>query len=136
MIKVLEKAIYVAIFIALTMAMLGATHGDNLANWGEFTKGFAQIKVTIALGYAALIAAIAATFKHAGQFAKHKKALYNMIVAFCFMIFMDILLYSWSFDENLRKGNIAIYLLGCWAFLYVTSNFFKVIREMINVEEK
>jgi hypothetical protein len=135
--RYVEKASYVAVFIAMTLGMLGAVGTDkDFANWGELTKGLAQIKVTVALGYAALIAAVGSMLKHGGQFAKHKKTLYNMIKAFGFAIFMDMLLYVWSFEEHLRVANIALFLLGNYAFLYVSINFFRVIREMINLEEE
>ncbi|CAI8878042.1 DUF2878 family protein [Brevibacillus brevis] len=136
MIKFFEKGIYVVMLIALVLPMIGAIQGGNLSNWGEITKGIAQLKVTVSLGYAALLAAIATTFKHAGQFAKHKKDLYHMILAFVLMIFLDITLYAWSFTEYSRYGNIPVYIIGCWAFLYVTANFLKVIRNMMNIEEK
>ncbi|MGG4439994.1 hypothetical protein [Brevibacillus fortis] len=62
----------------------------DLRKWSELTKNLAQINVTVALGYAVLLAGIAAALKHAGQFVQHKGRLYAMIKAFVYFITMNL----------------------------------------------
>ncbi|AWX55386.1 hypothetical protein AB432_010175 [Brevibacillus brevis] len=136
MAKLKEFFLFALVYIGMFFMMLSfVLPYGNFTAWGEFTKGIAQIKVTVALGYAALIAAIAATQKHAGQFSKNKKALYNIIRLFCLMIFLDMFLYGYSFNVFFQKVNLIIYAGSTLVFIILTVAVLKLIRMMINIEE-
>ncbi|MFF0827252.1 hypothetical protein ACFYU8_10255 [Brevibacillus sp. NPDC003359] len=132
MAKLKEFFLYVLVYIALLLIMLSFVRDENFASWGEFTKGIAQIKVTVMLGYAALIAA---TQKHKDQFSKNKKDLYNVIKLFCLMIFSDMFLCGFSFNVYFQKVNMLIYAGSMLAFIMLTVAVLKLIRMMINIEE-
>ncbi|TQK62125.1 hypothetical protein FB479_106208 [Brevibacillus sp. AG162] len=108
---------------------------NDLSKWSELTKNLAQINVTIALGYAALVAGIASALKHAGQFAIHKGRLYGMIKAFVYFITMSLWLYFWSFSKTLAWLNVIPFLGAIWTFAFLSKQFLTVLREMLNVEE-
>ncbi|WP_409174378.1 hypothetical protein [Brevibacillus fortis] len=108
---------------------------NDLSRWSELTKNLAQINVTIALGYAALVAGIAAALKHAGQFAQHKGRLYGMIKAFVYFITMNLWLYFWSFSKTLAWLNLIPFLGAIGTFAFLSKQFLIVVREMLNVED-
>lgn len=134
--RILPTSIIAILVVVMIVGMIYTIMEDirNLSKWSDFTKNLAQINVTIALGYAALVAAIAASLKHAGKFAQHKKDLFGMITAFIYFIIMSLWLYIGSFSYFLSWVNIAPFLVSIWAFTFLSGHFLRVIREMLNIE--
>lgn len=136
----MKKAVDITIIItSLVVTAIGMIYSiivdmKTLSAWSELTKGLAQMNVTIALGYAALVAGIAAALKHAGKFAKHKNDLYGMIKAFVYFIVMNLWMYLWSFSVILKWANIVPFAGSLWAFVFLSKHFLKIIREMLNAE--
>lgn len=127
---------FLSIMMVIGMCYAIVEDANSLINWSDLTKNLAQINVTIALGYAALVAGIAAALKHAGKFAQHKDDLYGMIKAFVYFIVMNLWMYMWSFSKTLATVNVLAFLGVIWTFGYLSKHFLRVIREMLNVKER
>ncbi|MEK3744728.1 hypothetical protein NST23_18770 [Brevibacillus sp. FSL K6-0770] len=127
---------FLAIMMVIGMIYTIIEDANGLSKWSDLTKNLAQINVTLALGYAALVAGIAAALKHAGKFAQHKDDLYGMIKAFVYFIVMNLWMYMWSFSKTLAIANVVAFLGTIWTFGYLSKHFLRVIREMLNAEER
>lgn len=134
--RFLSNSIMVTLVLVMLTGMIYAISEDvyTLNKWSDLTKSLSQIYVTIALGYAALVAAIVTTLKHAGKFAQHKKDFFGMITAFIYFIVMSLWLYMGSFSYALSWVNIIPFLASIWTFIYLSSHFLRVVSEMLNIE--
>ncbi|BAH44522.1 hypothetical protein BBR47_35450 [Brevibacillus brevis NBRC 100599] len=135
--RFLSTSIMIILVVVMITGMIYAISEDvyTLSKWSDLTKSLSQIYVTIALGYAAFVAAIAATLKHAGKFAQHKKDLFGMITAFIYFIVMSLWLYMGSFSYVLSWVNIIPFLASIWTFIFLSSHFLRVVSEMLNITD-
>lgn len=123
--------------MVMIVAMIFTIYDDlSLTNWADLTQILAQINVTIALGYTALVAGVAALMRHKVQLALHKDNLYGLMSAFIYFIIMNLWLLTWSFSESLLWATIPAFCGVIWSFLYLSNKVLKTVREMLNAEER
>ncbi|NKQ18412.1 hypothetical protein [Brevibacillus laterosporus] len=133
--KLKQNSLYIPIIVVLIFGIV-FTFIENENKYQELIRNFANLNVTISLGYAALSASVVVLAKHKNQWNQNKKYLYGLIKAFGLFIMASLWVYFWSFPSKLILPSMVPLVLSLFTLFYLNHHFILFVRSILNIIEQ
>lgn len=133
--KLKQNSLYIPIIVVLIFGIV-STFIENENKYQELIRNFANLSVTISLGYAALSASVVVLAKHKNQWNQNKKYLYGLIKAFGLFIMASLWVYFWSFPSKLILPSMVPLVLSLFTLFYLNHHFILFVRSILNIIEQ